>query len=65
MIIPEVVNSNLTKRNLINAFEKILINKDSRNEQLKNINLYLPHIESNQSPYDISAKKISTCYKSY
>ncbi len=60
MIIPEVVNSNLTKRSLIIAFEKLLINEDSRNQQLKNINLYLPHIESNESPYDISSKKIST-----
>ncbi len=57
-IIPEVVNSNLTKKNLISKFELLLNNKKSRNKQISDINYYLPSIESNESPYDISAKRI-------
>ncbi len=58
MIIPEVVNSQLTNRNLKEIFEKLLKSEDFRNNQIKNINSYLPYIETNESPYDISAKKI-------
>ncbi len=58
MIIPEVVNSNLNNKKLINAFEKLLKNEHLREEQIKNINYFIPLIESNKSPYDISAKRI-------
>ncbi len=58
IIIPEIVNSNLSNRNLINAFEILLNNNNFRNEQIKNINYYLPTIEQKESPYEISVKKI-------
>ena len=58
IIIPEIVNSNLSNRNLINAFEILLNNNNFRNEQIKNINYYLPTIEKKESPYEISVKKI-------
>ena len=58
MIIPEIVNSNLTNSKLINAFKKILNNEQEQNTQIKNINYYLASIESSQSPYDISVKRI-------
>jgi len=39
-------------------YQKLLKSEDFRNNQIKNINSYLPYIETNESPYDISAKKI-------
>ncbi len=59
-IIPEVVNSNLTSKNLINVFNQLIKNTDFQNDQIKNVNKYLHLIESDQSPYDISVKKILT-----
>ena len=57
-IIPEVVNSNLNKKSLIKTFEKLLNDKNFRESQINSINNCLPYIESNSSPYDISAKRI-------
>ena len=58
IIIPEIVNSNLTSKNLLNLFEQLLDDDEFRNNQIKNVNYILPNIESNESPYDISAKRI-------
>ena len=58
MIIPEVINSNLTYKNLINEFEILINNKNNRNFQLESINYNLFNIESDKSPYEISAKRI-------
>ncbi len=59
IIIPELVNSNLTEKKLLNLFEKLLINKTYREEQINNVNNKLHLIESKYSPYEISAKRIS------
>ena len=58
MIIPEIINSNLTKKNLVNSFDKLLNDKNFRDKQINKVNYYLSNIESNQSPFDISAKRI-------
>ena len=53
------MNSNLTEKKLLNLFEKLLINKTYREEQINNVNNKLHLIESKYSPYEISAKRIS------
>ena len=58
MIIPELINSNLTTNTLLNLFNKMIDDKDFRNNQIKNINNILPKIESSYSPYEISSKRI-------
>ena len=58
MIIPEVVNYQLTKKNLIFEFEKLLNNENYRMSQINNINIYMSKLEPNQSPYEISANRI-------
>ena len=57
-IIPEVVNSQLNKRNIINNFDKLLNDSDYRNKQINDINKNLPLIENDESPYDISISRI-------
>ena len=59
MIIPELVNSKLNKKSLLELFLKLLNEKDFRKEQISNINSYLHLIESDNSPYEISVKRIS------
>ena len=58
MIIPELINSNLTTNKLLNLFNKMIDDKDFRNNQIKNVNNILPKIESSYSPYEISSKRI-------
>ena len=58
IIIPEVINSKLTKKNLINSFKILLHNHQYREEQIENINYYLPKIENDKSPYDLSILRI-------
>ncbi len=60
MIIPEVVNSQLTNKKLLSTFQKLFTNEDFRKKQIDNVNFYLPMIESNKSPYVISAKRIES-----
>ena len=58
IIIPELVNSNLSKKNILKSFEKLLNDKNFRNKQIKEVNTYLPNIESKKSPYEVSANRI-------
>ena len=60
IIIPEIVNSNLTKNNIINSFKKLLDDKQFRSNQIININKNLCKIESDISPYEISANRINS-----
>ena len=48
----------LTKKSLISSFTKLLNSKNYRDQQIKDVNFYLPNIESNKSPYDISVNRI-------
>ncbi len=57
-IIPEIINSNLTNKKLIKEFENLLNNEDVRINQIEEVNRYIPNIEKDESPYDISAKRI-------
>ena len=57
-IIPELVNSNLTKSNLLNSFEKLLNDKSFRSDQIRDINNHITEIVSNESPFEISARRL-------
>ena len=59
-IIPEIINSNLTEKNLIYSIEKLLNDSNQRELQISNVNNYLPLIQSDRSPYDICAERIMT-----
>ncbi len=58
MIIPEIVNSNLNNKKLINTFEDLINNEKLRNEQIDNINNTISKVQSEYSPYDVSVKRI-------
>ena len=58
MIIPEIINSNLNKKNLLNSFIKLLMNNENQKLQIKEINKYLKNIVNDYSPYDVSADRI-------
>ena len=58
MIIKEVVNRNLNKKNLLEAFDILLNDQNFRNKQILAIQKYLPEIQSKTNPYDICEKRI-------
>ncbi len=60
MIIPEIVNSNLNPDSLIKAFNKLLTNEKSRNQQIKNINDFINYLETDEGPYESSVKRIES-----
>jgi len=59
MIIKEVVNKNLNKKNLLEAFESLLKDQNFRDQQILEVKKYLPEIQSNTNPYDICEKRIT------
>ena len=59
MIIPEVVNSNLNKRKLLDCFLNLLNNRKNQERQIYLINTYLKEIVKEFSPYEVSVKRIS------
>ena len=58
MIIQEVVNRNLNKKNLLEAFDILLNNQNFRDKQILEIRKYLPEIQSKTNPYDICENRI-------
>ena len=58
MIIPEVVNSNLNKKNLLNSFSNLLNSNENRKNQINSVNLYLKEIVKEFSPYKVSVDRI-------
>ncbi len=58
VIIPEIVNSRLSKKNLLLSFEKLINDNEFRKEQINNVNYFLSKIETNKSPFEISAERI-------
>ena len=58
IIIPEIINSKLNKINLIKSFEILISDERFRDEQINNINNYLPKIQTEESPFDISVSRI-------
>jgi lipid-A-disaccharide synthase len=59
MIIKEVVNRDLNKENLLNAFDTLLNDKNFRDKQILDIQKYLPEIQSKTNPYDICEIRIT------
>ena len=59
MIIKELVNRNLTKKNLLLAFDTILNDKKFRDKQIFEIKKVLSQIQTSQNPYEICEKKIT------
>ncbi len=58
MIVPEILNSNLTSKKLIESFDSLLNDSNLHKEQISSVNYFLPKFISNESPYDISVRRI-------
>ena len=58
MIIPEITNSNLNKKNLLSAFLILSNSNENQNVQINEINNYLTEIVKDYSPYDVSVDRI-------
>lgn len=59
MIIKEVVNRNLNKKNLLESFDILLNDQSFRDKQILEIRKYLPEIQSKSNPYDVCEKRIN------
>ena len=59
MIIPEVVNSNLNKRKLLDSFLNLFNSKENQDEQINSINIYIKEIVKEFSPYEESVNRIN------
>ena len=59
MIIKEIINRDLNKENLLEAFSILLNSQDFRDKQILQIRKYLPEIQSKTNPYDICEKRIT------
>ena len=59
MIIKEVVNRNLNKKKLLEAFDVLLNDQNFRDKQILEIRKYLPEIQSKINPYDVCEKRIT------
>ncbi len=62
MIIPEVVNSNLSKKKLLNNFLNLYKSKINQENQINLINVHLKEIVNEFSPYDVSANRINKLF---
>ena len=58
MIIKEVVNNDLNKKNLLKAFDVLLNNKNFRDKQIFDVKNSLFQIQNSDNPYDICEKRI-------
>lgn len=58
MIIKEIVNKDLNKKNLLKSFEILLNNNQFRDNQILDIKKNLFQIENSNNPYDICTKRI-------
>ncbi len=59
MIIPEVVNSNLNEKVLLNNFSNLFNDRKKQETQINSINMYLKEIVNDFSPYDASVNRIT------
>lgn len=59
MIIKEIVNQNLNKKILLEAFDILLNDQNFRDLQILEVQKYLPEIQSKNNPYDICEKRIN------
>ncbi len=59
MIIPEVINSNLNEKKLLNIFLNLFNDRKKQETQIHSINMYLKEIVNDFSPYDVSVHRIN------
>ncbi len=59
MIIPEVINSNLNERKLLDSFINLFNSKTNQENQINLINNYLKEIVKEFSPYEVSINRIN------
>ncbi len=59
MIIPEVVNSNLNEKKLLNIFLSLFNDRKKQETQINSINMHLKEIVNDFSPYDVSVSRIN------
>ncbi len=59
MIIPEVVNSNLNEKKLLNIFLNLFNDRKKQETQINLINMYLKEIVNDFSPYDVSVNRLN------
>ena len=59
MIVPEVVNSNLNEKKLLNIFLNLFNDRKKQETQINSINTYLKEIVNDFSPYDVSVSRIN------
>ena len=58
MIITEVVNNKLNKKNLLFAFNKLISDQSFRDNQIKNVKESIFEIDSLSNPYEICEKRV-------
>ncbi len=62
MIIPEVLNSNLNKRKLLDVFLNLFNNRKNQENQINSVNIYINEIVKEFSPYEVSVKRINKLF---
>jgi len=58
MIITEVINNKLNKKNLLVAFNKLIFDQSFRDNQIKNVKKSIVEIDSLSNPYEICEKRV-------
>ena len=59
MIIPEVINSNLNERKLLDSFLYLFRSEKTQQNQINSINIYIKEIVKDFSPYEICINRIN------
>tara|TARA_B100001057_G_scaffold318485_1_gene318726 strand:- start:794 stop:1921 length:1128 start_codon:yes stop_codon:yes gene_type:complete len=65
MIIPEIINSNLNKRKLLDGFINLFNSKINQENQINSINIYIKEIVKEFSPYEVSVNRINKIINSF
>ena len=59
MIITEIVNNNLNKKNLLFAFNQLIYDKSFRDNQIENVKKSIIELDSFSNPYEICEKRVT------
>ncbi len=59
MIIKEIVNRNLNKKSLLDAFDILLYDQNFRDQQILEVQKYLPELQGKDNPFDICERRIT------
>jgi len=59
MIITEVVNNKLNKKNLLLAFNQLIFDQSFRDKQINNVKESIVELDSLSNPYDICEKRVT------